>query len=273
MSTYDPTLFEGCAWWYSRYRDPYPAGFVDVVRDACRLDGTGIMLDLGCGTGQVSIPLKPLFESVVAVDPDPEMLAEGKRSAGDVEIGWTNGTAEDFVEQPGSFRLAALGQAFHWMDRERVLAGLDRVIEPAGALMLIGGAKPISGYRWTPSRSLRAREPDSARGRAMDKVIQEFLGSERRAGRGTFQQQPELHEDVLARSPFHRIRTFTIDWTRETTIERTIGMLYSTSFCARRLLNGRVEAFERAMTEALLDVEPTGAWTVDTDCEIIIAGR
>ena len=37
-----------------------------------------------------------------------------------------------------------------------------------------------------------------------------------------------------------------------------IGNLYSMSFCSRRALGDRVEAFERDLREAVLTVEPSG---------------
>ena len=48
--------------------------------------------------------------------------------------------------------------------------------------------------------------------------------------------------------------SFDIDWT----IDSMIGNLYSTSFCSRRLLGDRVEAFERDLRSAILAVEPSG---------------
>ncbi len=37
-----------------------------------------------------------------------------------------------------------------------------------------------------------------------------------------------------------------------------LGNLYSTSFCSRRVLGDRVEAFERDLRAAILAVEPSG---------------
>ena len=41
-----------------------------------RLDGTGRLLDLGCGTGQLVIPLAAHVAEAVGMDPEPEMLVE-----------------------------------------------------------------------------------------------------------------------------------------------------------------------------------------------------
>jgi ubiquinone/menaquinone biosynthesis C-methylase UbiE len=38
-------------------------------------------LDVGCGPGILTVRLAGLFEEAVGLDPDPEMIAEGRRAA------------------------------------------------------------------------------------------------------------------------------------------------------------------------------------------------
>jgi cyclopropane fatty-acyl-phospholipid synthase-like methyltransferase len=87
-TTYDPTLFQGAAWYYARYRSKYPQALFDLLTDVFKLDGTGRLLDLGCGAGLVGIPFHNRFAEVVGLDPDAEMLKEAQEQA--VEAGATN---------------------------------------------------------------------------------------------------------------------------------------------------------------------------------------
>ena len=48
--------------------------------------------------------------------------------------------------------------------------------------------------------------------------------------------------------------SFEVTWT----IDSMIGNLYSMSFCSRRILGDRVDAFERDLRAAILAVEPSG---------------
>ncbi|MGW5384901.1 class I SAM-dependent methyltransferase [Nocardia sp. NPDC003963] len=73
-------LFAGTAWHYARYRPGYPESLFDDLIRRFRLDGTGRLLDLGCGTGQLTLPLAAHFAEAVGVDPEPEMLAEAART-------------------------------------------------------------------------------------------------------------------------------------------------------------------------------------------------
>jgi len=45
------------------------------------LNKKGTLLDLGCGTGELAIPLANHFTSVLALDPDDGMLQEGRKKA------------------------------------------------------------------------------------------------------------------------------------------------------------------------------------------------
>src|SRR5438128_2436713 len=104
--TWDETLFRGSARFYERGRLPYPAGLAGVLATALDLDGRGRLLDAGCGPGTVALRLAHLFEEVVGLDPDADMLAEAKRRAAELGIGnarWVCQRAEALPAGLGSF--------------------------------------------------------------------------------------------------------------------------------------------------------------------------
>jgi trans-aconitate methyltransferase len=80
-------LFTGTAWWYARYRPPLPPAFVDRLAERCRLDGGARLLDLGCGTGRLTLPLARHVAEAVGLDAEPEMLAEAARQAPAAGVG------------------------------------------------------------------------------------------------------------------------------------------------------------------------------------------
>jgi SAM-dependent methyltransferase len=72
------TLFTGTAWHYARYRPGYPSMFFTDLVARFHLDGTGRLLDLGCGTGQLTLRLAEHVAAAIGIDPEPEMLTEAR---------------------------------------------------------------------------------------------------------------------------------------------------------------------------------------------------
>lgn len=123
---WDETLFEGAAAHYARGRLPYAPGLAAALAETLELDGSGRLIDVGCGPGTLALTLAPLFHEVVGVDPDDGMITEAARDAAGRGVSgrtrWVRARAEDLPADLGTFTVATFGQSFHWMDQERVAA-------------------------------------------------------------------------------------------------------------------------------------------------------
>ncbi|MGH9019074.1 MAG: class I SAM-dependent methyltransferase, partial [Acidimicrobiales bacterium] len=143
---YDPTLYRGSAVHYRRGRPPYSAALVDMVTTACRLDGTGRLLDVGCGPGTLAVELAPLVDEATGLDPDADMLAEAERHARDrgrANLRWVRGLAEEIpVLGLGRFRLVTFGQSFHRASREAVAEIVYDILDPGGSIVLVSHTGP-----------------------------------------------------------------------------------------------------------------------------------
>jgi ubiquinone/menaquinone biosynthesis C-methylase UbiE len=98
MVRYDPTIYGGAAVHYRYGRLAYSPGLEALLAGELSLDGSGRLLDVGCGPGVLTVRLAHLFEEAVGLDPDPEMLAEGRRAAREraiANITWVQARAED----------------------------------------------------------------------------------------------------------------------------------------------------------------------------------
>ncbi len=243
-------LYEGTAWYYSRFRPKYPPSLVKILRENFRLDGTGRLLDLGCGPGPVAIALAQLFEEVVAMDPDDAMRAEGERIARERDIGniqWRFGGSNDLSPNLGQFRLVTMGNSFHWMDRARTLEALYDLVRDGGGIAVVGEGAPIPPPPMMPWRA------------AINTVLKSYLGHRPLPWESPGPPPPaERHETYISRSRFRDLASYQESFDVEWTIDSMIGNLYSTSFCSRRVLGDRVDAFERDIRAAILAVEPSG---------------
>lgn len=98
MVSYDPTIYQGAAAHYRHGRPPYSLQLEAVLTEELDLDGSGRLLDAGCGPGILTIRLAHLFREGVGLDPDPDMLAEARLAAHDrgiTNIRWVEARAED----------------------------------------------------------------------------------------------------------------------------------------------------------------------------------
>lgn len=116
---------------YERGRPTYPAAAVDWLLPA----GARRVLDLGAGTGKLTRALLNRGVEVTAVDPSADMLAELRRVLPDVPA--LVGSAEAIPLPDHSVDAVVVGQAWHWVDPDRAVPEIARVLTPGGRLGLI----------------------------------------------------------------------------------------------------------------------------------------
>ena len=90
------------------------------------------VLDLGAGTGKLTASLVAAGYDVVAVEPDPAMLAELRRSLPSVPA--LSGSAESIPLPDASVDAVVAGHALHWFDMAVAGPEIARVLRPDGIL-------------------------------------------------------------------------------------------------------------------------------------------
>lgn len=242
-------LFRGTADYYSRYRPAYPpALFTDLL---ARAGSGGRLLDLGCGTGEITLPLHTHFAEVHAVDPEPDMIARARAKAttiGADTITWQLAAAEEL--DPAPVDLITIGSAFHWFDRPLVAARARRWLNPGGHIAICGNTTV-----WTSTQHWQHRTVE---------VIDTWLGRPSRPATSTARPETEAtrhlgHAEILTDAGFtdvteHQFPTPTV-WT----IDELIGYLWSTSIMAPLRADPDTGAeFETELRHQLRPFAPAG---------------
>jgi ubiquinone/menaquinone biosynthesis C-methylase UbiE len=262
LRSLDEGLFAGTAWYYARYRPAYPRQFLDSLIQRLGLDGTGRLLDLGCGTGQLTLPLAAHVAEAVGMDPEPEMLTEAARQAREqaiANVSWAQGDSADLPGALGHFRLVTMGRSFHWMNREQVLTALDEMVDDEGSLVIANDSNLVL--------------PTTPWQQAIQEIQHRFLPRDHLRGPTPAADARRTHEQVLANSAFRQVNRQVYRFRRSWTIEQVIGYFYSTSLPLRRLLGDRQSAFEETVTNTLLTIEPSGHFTEPVALEVLIATK
>jgi SAM-dependent methyltransferase len=269
---YDPTIYLGCAAHYRVGRPPYSARLEGFVAEELGLDATGRLLDVGCGPGILTVRLAPLFARAIGLDPDVDMLAEGRRAAqerGLSNVDWINAVAEDLpAAAPGPFQLITFGQSLHWTDEVAVAETVYDMLAPGGVLALIvhtvdGRPRPPAAGTPIPHAEIEA-------------VVDKYLGPTRRAGQGQSPVRTHRFEDVLVRTRFGEPQSVFLpgvpDVRRD--IEGVLSGYFSFSWAAPHLFGDRAPAFADEVRSLLASHSSTGVfWDWPGDTEIVFARR
>jgi SAM-dependent methyltransferase len=118
---------------YARYRPDYPVALLHWGLAGVRNAEDLRVLDLAAGTGKLTGGLVALGVDVVAVEPDPAMLAELIELFPQVTA--LPGSAENIPLPDASVHAVFVGQALHWFDLDRALPEIGRVLRPGGCLV------------------------------------------------------------------------------------------------------------------------------------------
>jgi ubiquinone/menaquinone biosynthesis C-methylase UbiE len=274
-SEFDPQAFEGTAEYYAVGRPPYSLQLPDTLAHELSLDGTGHLLDVGCGPGVLELCLARLFDEVTALDPEPGMLHTGERRcqrAGIANVRWVQGVAEDIAAlELGPWRVVTFGQSFHRVRRREVAEAVYDVLAPGGSLVLIshnaddGRPQPTNpGYPQIPHA-------------AVEKLIVEYLGDATGRYLETWKaSQPESFEETLTQTRFGGSRTVyapgRADLIKD--IDTVVANYFSLSYAAPRWFGSRRPEFESDLRHLLRDCAPDGLfWDWPGDTELVIATK
>lgn len=258
-------LFKGTAQYYAQYRAGYPKEFFDHISDLFNLNAQSRVLDLGCGTGQIAIPLAKVVKEVVAVDPEQDMLDEAAKEAekaGVKNIQWVLKKAEDIDESLGMFDLTTMGASFHWMDQKVVLEKMYNQTKDGGGVVV------VSDHGFSPWK-----EPKDAWQEVRTRVMKKYLGEKRRAGTGMYKPSSEKFEDLLTKSSFGNYEEWKHVYTKTWSLEAAVNFLYSTSFAQRRFFGDKIDKYEKELKQELLKVEPSGVFTQQIEVRALIARK
>ncbi|HNM84856.1 MAG TPA: class I SAM-dependent methyltransferase [Mycobacterium sp.] len=180
---------------YERGRPSYPPEAIDWLLPA----GTRDVLDLGAGTGKLTTRLVERGLNVVAVDPIAEMLEVLSTALPSTPA--LLGTAEEIPLPDNSVDAVLVAQAWHWVDPERAIPEVARVLRPGGRLGLVWNTR------------------DERLGWVKD--LGGIIGRE---------DDPFSHELSLP-APFADVERFHVEWTNYLTPQAVIDLVASRSYC------------------------------------------
>ena len=131
-------VFDEIAAEYDRRRPAYPDELLD---QACQVAGIGPgdqVLEVGCGSGQLTRGLVARGLHVTALEPGQSLMALARKNLeGTGEVEFVNAQFEDGSLPREQFQAVFSASAFHWVDPEVSWRKAADVLVPGGTLALV----------------------------------------------------------------------------------------------------------------------------------------
>ena len=124
---------------YDRVRPGYPDELFEDLVAITGVDERAAVLEVGCGTGQATVPLAALGCTLTAVERGDGMAALARqRLAAYPDVTIETSRFEDWDDRGRRFDLLVSASAWHWVDPEVGWRRARRMLRPGGWMALLG---------------------------------------------------------------------------------------------------------------------------------------
>jgi SAM-dependent methyltransferase len=195
---------------YERARPNYPPDAVGWLVP----EGVRTVLDLGAGTGKFTRSLVARGLEVIALEPDDVMRAALSGALPSVRA--VKGTAEAIPLPVASVDVVTAAQSWHWVDEERALPEVARVLKPGGALALVWNVRDES-VPWVERLSEIIGDSDAERA---------------------------IQQGITIGAPFGPTERFEVAWSATTNLDDLLTLVASRSYIITADEVRRAEVFD-----------------------------
>jgi SAM-dependent methyltransferase len=217
---------------YDRLRSGPPPEALDWLLPA----GANDALEIGAGTGLLTRLLAERVNHVLAIEPDERMRAVLSASAPGVDV--QAGQAEELPAASSTFDVVIAASAWHWVDEERAVPEVARVLRPGGRLALVWNG---------PDRSVDWMRSLWAGGIVFSPEEKDDLDQRRRS-------RHVVNMEAAGPSPFHPPETSLFRWTKPMTREDLVAL--SATYSAIITMDDAAREHHLDAMRRFLDAQP-----------------
>ncbi|HEX3481235.1 MAG TPA: class I SAM-dependent methyltransferase [Kofleriaceae bacterium] len=132
------TVFNEIAGEYDRHRPAYPDALIEQACELAGIDPGAPVLEIGCGTGQLTRSLLARGLRVTAVEPGHQLIARARDRLQDLgDVQFVNARLEDVSLPPAHYGAVFCASAIHWVDPEVSWRKAADALVDSGTLALV----------------------------------------------------------------------------------------------------------------------------------------
>jgi SAM-dependent methyltransferase len=207
--------------YYHQYRHGYPSAVIDALAGAFKLTGQDVVVDLGCGTGQLTLPMARQVRAAIGMDVEPDMLEHARQAARDTDVRnvmWLLGADTDIpvlrrLLGDASVGAVTIAQALHWMNHEDLFKAVVPLLRPGGGIAVVTNGTPLWLQETDWSRALRD-------------VLERWLGTTLAYACGTDELSQRRYSEDLASAGFD-VFTTAVEYVATLDLDQLVGGVYS----------------------------------------------
>jgi SAM-dependent methyltransferase len=131
-------VFNEVAEEYERHRPAYPDALIDRACEVGALGPGARVLEIGCGTGQLTRSLLARGLRVTAIEPGERLIARAREQLGDAgEVEFVNRRLEEAPLPRAHYSAAFSASAIHWVDPDVSWRTIAQALVDGGTLALV----------------------------------------------------------------------------------------------------------------------------------------
>jgi len=207
--------------YYHRYRHGYPGAVTDALAELFGLSDRDVAIDLGCGTGQLTLALAGQVRAVLGIDPEPDMLRRAQQAAGQAgrtNVSWMLGAGTSVpalgrLLGDGSVAVVTVAQALHWMAHAELFDACVPLLRPGGGIAVVTNGTPL----WLQ---------DSDWSRALRGFLARWTGMTPTYACGTDEQSQREYERALAAAGY-QVTSTAVDYVADLNLDQVAGGVLS----------------------------------------------
>lgn len=130
--------FDGIADLYDRVRPSYPAELLDDLRDLAGIAPGSRVLEIGCGTGKLTVQMAELGCEITAVELGPNLADIARKNLAPFpRVSVITASFEEWSPPAEPFDAVVSATAFHWLDPKIRVPKAAGVLGPGGSLAIV----------------------------------------------------------------------------------------------------------------------------------------